>query len=31
MEMTLPPKINLQDFEGNEENRYPVLDSNKTR
>jgi hypothetical protein len=27
-----PPKNNLmQDSEGNEENRYPVLDSNKTK
>jgi hypothetical protein len=27
-----PPKNNLiQDSEGNEENEYPVLDSNKTK
>jgi hypothetical protein len=27
-----PPKIKLiQNSEGNEENRYPVLDSNKTK
>jgi hypothetical protein len=29
METILPPQNNLiQDLEGNEENRYPVLDSN---
>jgi hypothetical protein len=32
METILPPKVNLiQDSEGNEENRYPVPDSNKTK
>jgi hypothetical protein len=32
METILPPKNNvIQDSEGNEENRYPVLDSNKTK
>jgi hypothetical protein len=32
METTLPPKNNLiQDSEGNEENGYPVPDSNKTK
>jgi hypothetical protein len=32
METILPQKSNLiQDSEGNEENRYPVLDSNKTK
>jgi hypothetical protein len=32
MELTLPYQNNLlQDSEGNEENRYPVLDSNKTK
>jgi hypothetical protein len=32
METILPPKINLiQDSEGNEENGYPVPDSNKTK
>jgi hypothetical protein len=32
METILPPKNNLiQDSERNEENRYPVLDSNKTK
>jgi hypothetical protein len=32
MENILPPKNNLtQDSEGNEENRYPVLDSNKSK
>jgi hypothetical protein len=32
MEIILPPKNNLiQDSEGNEENGYPVLDSNKTK
>jgi hypothetical protein len=31
METILPPKNNLiQDSEGNEKNRYPVADSNKT-
>jgi hypothetical protein len=31
METTLPPQKNLiQDSEGNEENGYPVPDSNKT-
>jgi hypothetical protein len=29
METIIPPKI-IQDSEGNEENGYPVLDSNKT-
>jgi hypothetical protein len=32
METILPPKNNLiQDSEGNEENGYPVPDSNKTK
>jgi hypothetical protein len=32
MEITLSPKNNLiQNLEGNEENKYPVLDSNKTK
>jgi hypothetical protein len=32
METILPPKNNLiQDSEGNEENRYTVPDSNKTK
>jgi hypothetical protein len=32
MEIILPPQNNLrQDSEGNEENRYPVSDSNKAK
>jgi hypothetical protein len=31
METILPPKILIQNSEGNEENGYPLPDSNKTK
>jgi hypothetical protein len=31
MELILPLKNLIQDSEGNEENGYPVLDSNRTK